>query len=109
MSGDTGVLDKRQRRFRREFDRLERRVPRPLAMALIWLRRPYAQLVRIPLGLLFVVGGIFSFLPILGMWMLPLGLLLLAVDIPFLQGPIGRSFVRVRRWWAQRRKRSSGQ
>lgn len=106
MSGDMSVLDKRQRRFKREFDRLERRIPEPLARAIIWLRRPYAQLVRIPLGLLFIVGGVMGFLPILGLWMLPLGLLLLAVDIPFLQGPVGRWIVRVRRWWARRRKRS---
>jgi hypothetical protein len=38
--------------------------------------------------LLFIVGGIFSFLPILGAWMLPLGLLLIAQDVTALQKPI---------------------
>jgi len=29
-------------------------------------------------------------LPVLGFWMVPLGLALLAVDVPFLRGPLGR-------------------
>lgn len=33
-------------------------------------------------GVLFCVGGVFGFLPILGFWMLPLGLLFIALDIP---------------------------
>jgi hypothetical protein len=36
---------------------------------------------RIPLAILLIFGGIFSFLPVLGLWMLPLGLVL------FAQGP----------------------
>ena len=35
------------------------------------------------IGLLFVVGGLFGFLPILGFWMIPLGLALIALDLPF--------------------------
>jgi hypothetical protein len=35
------------------------------------------------------VGGFFWFLPVLGLWMLPLGLLLLAYDVPFLRKPVG--------------------
>lgn len=38
--------------------------------------------VRSVLGLLLMVGGILGFLPILGFWMLPLGLALIALDIP---------------------------
>ncbi|WP_425385505.1 hypothetical protein [Tepidamorphus gemmatus] len=34
------------------------------------------------LGVLLVIGGLFGFLPILGFWMAPLGLLLLSVDLP---------------------------
>jgi len=30
------------------------------------------------------------FLPVLGFWMLPLGLALLAPELPFLRGPSGR-------------------
>ena len=38
--------------------------------------------VRSLVGLLLIVGGGFGFLPILGFWMLPLGLVLVALDIP---------------------------
>mgnify|MGYP003694382559 CR=1 FL=1 len=40
-----------------------------------WLRKPSSRYARIPLAMLLIVGGIFSFLPVLGLWMLPLGLL----------------------------------
>jgi hypothetical protein len=38
--------------------------------------------LRVGLGLLCIIGGIFSFLPILGVWMLPLGLMILSIDFP---------------------------
>lgn len=41
---------------------------------------PKTRLMRLFIGALFIIGGIFSFLPLLGMWMLPLGLIYLAVD-----------------------------
>lgn len=74
------------------------------------LRRDSWFPVRFPLALLLIAGGIFSFLPVLGIWMLPLGLLLLAVDLPILRGPIsvlvirGRLFAKrwMRRWRTRR-------
>ena len=48
---------------------------------------PRSRLLRIAIGVLLMIGGLFSFLPILGFWMIPLGLLVLSIDIP-----------RVRRW-----------
>lgn len=39
--------------------------------------------VRIPVGVLLIIGGLLSFLPVLGPWMLPLGLVLLAPNVPF--------------------------
>ncbi|MBS1269392.1 MAG: hypothetical protein MAG794_00343 [Gammaproteobacteria bacterium] len=38
------------------------------------------RLVRIGAGILLIVSGIFGFLPVIGFWMIPLGLILLAVD-----------------------------
>ncbi|MFC3706285.1 hypothetical protein ACFOOL_16175 [Devosia honganensis] len=95
-------------RLNRLFDRLERRVPRLAAGWLARVRRPEARWVRIPLGILLVLGGIFSFLPVLGIWMLPLGLLLLAVDLIFLQGPINNAVLRGSRIWTnwQRSRRN---
>ena len=62
---------------------------------------------------LLVLGGIFSFLPVLGIWMLPLGLLLLALDLVFLQGPVNTAVVRGTRKWstwsrARRDKKARG-
>ena len=34
------------------------------------------------MGVLFIIGGILGFLPILGFWMLPLGIAFIALDIP---------------------------
>ena len=51
--------------------------------------------VRTALGLLAMAGGVLGFLPILGFWMFPLGIVLVALDIP----PLRR---RVLRWLAER-------
>ena len=48
---------------------------------------PRSRILRILIGVLLVICGLFGFLPILGFWMIPLGLLVLSIDIP-----------RVRRW-----------
>jgi hypothetical protein len=63
------------------------------------MRRPRARWVRLPVALCLIPAGFFSFLPVLGLWMLPLGLLLLAVDVPLLQHHVHR-FIN---WLARRR------
>ena len=91
-------------RLNRQFERIGRQVP-ATAGFLRWVRQPHMHLVRIPLALLLILGGVFSFLPILGLWMLPLGLLVLAVDVPALKGPVGNAIVRLQRWIATTRRR----
>ena len=76
--------------LRRAFRHIEQELPTRMAAALRWLRHPRSRLVRIPAGIALIAGGVFSFLPLLGLWMLPLGLLLLAADVPFLQRPMAR-------------------
>jgi hypothetical protein len=107
-----GVVARKSReRLNRQFDRLQRRVPGFAAGFLARIRRPEARWVRIPLGILLILGGVFSFLPVLGIWMLPLGLLLLAIDLVFLQGPVNMAVVRGARKWStwsrERRARKS--
>jgi len=63
------------------------------------------RMLRIPVGVVLVIGGVLSILPVLGLWMLPLGLLLLAVDIPFLRPIVARLLVRGRRRIAVLRQR----
>jgi hypothetical protein len=93
-----------KRVLRIAFWHLEREVPEPVARALQKLRHPDARWLRIPVGTFFVVGGVFSFLPILGIWMLPLGLLLIAYDVPFLREPVGRFTIWGAQKWASFRK-----
>lgn len=45
-------------------------------------RRHLPPLIRAILGLCLVLMGILGFLPVLGFWMIPLGLALMATDIP---------------------------
>lgn len=102
------MTDPRHRRFERQIDRIQARLPDWMAQRLERLRQPSATWVRVPVGGLLVVGGVFSFLPVLGLWMLPLGLILLSYDIPFLKAPIGRMLVwGERRWREWRRRRRS--
>ena len=43
-------------------------------------RLPRSRLLRITLGVVLVIMGIFGLLPVLGFWMIPLGLVVLSVD-----------------------------
>jgi hypothetical protein len=65
----------------RRIERLLNRLPGRLQTAIHWLRRPGLRWVRIVAGVLFIAGSFLSILPIFGIWMLPLGLILLAEDI----------------------------
>ncbi len=103
------MIDKDEQRLHRHLDRFERKLPETIARWIAWLRRPAARVIRIPIGVLLIIGGIFSFLPVLGLWMLPLGVLLLAVDVSPLRRPTGRAAVRGQRLWAKWRRRRAGQ
>lgn len=98
-------------RLERQFAAIERQIPalrRPLAA----IRARGWWIVRLPIALLFVAGGLLSILPFLGLWMLPVGLMLLAVDLPLLRAPLSNTMIRSRRkatlWqrrWRQKRNR----
>ncbi len=53
---------------------------------------------RIALGSIMVLGGFLGFLPILGFWMVPLGVAILSYDIPRVR--LLRQ--RFTRWWRGR-------
>ena len=78
----------------------EQKLPRFMARVIDWVRRPTSRLIRLPMGGLLVIGGIFGFLPVLGFWMLPLGLILIARDVPALEPPLARLFA-----WINRNRR----
>ncbi len=66
-------------------------------------RMPELRALRITIGVLLVVFGVLGFLPILGFWMIPLGVIVLSYEFA--------AFRRMRRrgtvWW-ERRRRSNG-
>jgi len=67
-----------------------------LRRAHYWGHRKLKPGIRTLAGILFIMGGVFGFLPILGFWMIPVGLLLIALDIPALRQPL--------RQWLLKRK-----
>jgi hypothetical protein len=81
---------------------LARHVPRPVGRLLAYSQRPGARVYRWLLALLLVVGGVLGVLPILGFWMIPLGLALLAQDVPFARPPLARALAFVNARWPRR-------
>ena len=75
-------------------ERLIGRLPKKLQTIIRWLRRPGLRWVRVLAGLLFIAGAFLSILPVFGIWMLPLGLMLLAEDT----SPIRRVRDRLLNW-----------
>jgi len=103
-------MTRRKRRFNRQFDALGRLIP-PLRAPMSRLRRNSWLPIRLPLAILLTLGGLMWFLPVFGLWMLPAGLLLLAIDLPHLRGPVSSIVIRgrynVKRWlrrWRDRRR-----
>ena len=108
-------MNKDDPRYLHDAERIEARLPRAARRPLRALRKPSLRWVRLPLAILFLLGGMLWFLPILGIWMIPLGLLLLAEDYPPLQRPLRRGIIacelawrRIRRRWFPRSRRHAG-
>ena len=66
------------------------------------VRIPAHPIVRMLMGIALVFGGIFSFLPILGVWMLPLGLIMLSIDSAWIRRFRRKSEIRLGRWLVKR-------
>src|SRR5919107_1193638 len=97
-------------KIREAFLRLENEMPGRVAQQIRNLRHPHARWARLPVGLLFVLGGLVApLVPIFGVWMIPLGLLLLAYDVPVLRRPTANftiwstyRWVALKGWFNQR-------
>ena len=61
---------------------LKRRVAEYTYRLMHWGNRRLPPGIRPLVGFLFMVGGVFGFLPVLGFWMLPLGVAFVALDVP---------------------------
>ena len=94
---------------RREYlKRLTARLPPSVREAVGWLLRPSSKWLRIPLGVVLIIGGFLGFLPLLGFWMIPLGLFLLAEDIPAVRKATSWAIQVFSRWWRQRSNSRKG-
>jgi len=67
------------------------------------VKLPRSKTGRKALGGALVAGSALWFLPVLGLWMLPAGLLVLSVDSPRVRRFRRVNEVRVVRWWRTRR------
>ena len=65
---------------------------------------PRSRIVRLAIGVVLILGGLLGFLPVLGFWMIPLGFLVLSVDLP----GVRRWRRRVTLWWARRKGHDNG-
>lgn len=93
------VPDGKEESLDEAYEEMERELPPRAARALRWLRNPEARWIRLPLGLALIAASFMWFLPVVGIELLPLGLLLLAQDVPFLRAPVARFTIwLVRRW-----------
>ena len=74
------------------------------------IRLPRSRSLRVLLGCGLLLGGMLWFLPILGLWMLPLGVMVLSIDFHPLRRLRRRFDTRWGRWRQKRaRSRSSSQ
>ncbi|MFD1326975.1 hypothetical protein [Mycoplana ramosa] len=64
-------------------------------------RLPQSRILRMVVGILLIFFGMLGFLPVLGFWMIPLGLLVLSHDSPLIR----RQRRKLAVWWATRKMR----
>lgn len=57
---------------------------------------------RTLIGIALLLGGLLWFLPVLGLWMIPLGLLVLSTNFPWAR----RGYLNIMVWWRRSRRKS---
>ena len=62
---------------------------------------PGPPVVRVLAGFALILCGVLGFLPVLGFWMLPLGVLVLSVDLH----PVRKMRRRIEVWWGRRQRK----
>lgn len=97
------------------YNKLEHEVPEKVAQKIQWLRSDNAKWVRIPMAIVLMIAGCFGFLPVIGIELIPLGLMLIAQDIPFLRKPVAKlimwlvhKWVMLRQWWEKKHPHTPG-
>ena len=65
---------------------------------------PQSRAFRIVIGVALIIGGILGFLPVLGFWMIPLGVLVLSRELHLVRRWRRRAVVK----WGRRKQRRDG-
>ena len=79
---------------------LERHAPRFVSRMLHWMRHPRRRKLRVGVGVAFLgLGMAGPLLPVAGVWMIPVGLLLIAEDVPRMHEPVGALHLWLERRW----------
>jgi hypothetical protein len=81
------------------YTELEAELAAPFRRALRGVRSPEMKWVRRAVGAAFIAGGCMAFLPVLGLELLPIGLLLVAEDVPVLRDPTARAVLWMLQVW----------
>ena len=78
--------------FYEEMNRFQNHIPTWVGRNLNRLRGERGKWVRVPTSVALICGGVLGFLPlpVVAIWMLPVGLALIAHDIPTVRAPIAR-------------------
>jgi len=78
--------------FHEEMERFQNHLSACVGRNLNRLRGERAKWVRVPTGVALIGGGVLGFLPlpVVAIWMLPVGLALLAYDVPTMRKPMAR-------------------
>jgi hypothetical protein len=109
MSMHSSARESDQAKLDKAYDRLEEETPDRVARAIRWLRNPKGKWVRLPLGLVIILANLAGpVVPFLGIEFVPLGLLLVAQDVPPLRKPVANMTLWLEdKWVAFRRRRGA--
>ncbi|MCO5062828.1 MAG: hypothetical protein M9924_00270 [Rhizobiaceae bacterium] len=87
-------------------DRIHQQNPAPRAIRVFGrsIPLPQSRALRVAIGVALCFFGLLGFLPVLGFWMIPLGLLVLSYEFAVVRRFRRRAVV----WWERRQRRSAG-
>jgi hypothetical protein len=77
--------------------------PQHLRIGSLKIPLPASRIARIAAGVVLILAGILGWLPLLGFWMIPLGLLVLSYDVPI----VARWRKNISAWWRRRKTKSA--
>lgn len=93
----------------RAYKGLEREAPRWMSKHIRWLHSSKSRKFRLPIGIFLIACGLVGFLPIVGYEFIPVGLLVIAQDIPFMRKPMGKfvlwlldKWKGIKKWWKRK-------